>query len=127
MMPTPTPTAEPDTVTVDLILSQTMFHAGDRFILVCDCFNPGYDTSVDRYIILDVLGSYFFWPSWGQTVEHDTCDLPGGEHTSTEILNFTWPSGINQSVQGIHFWAGLMWPGTNIMAADIASATFGYE
>ncbi|HPQ42258.1 MAG TPA: hypothetical protein PLV45_17945, partial [bacterium] len=125
--PSPTPTGEPTEISVTLNLSESIFHAGDTFLLECDCYNPGYDAQVDRYIILDVYGLYFFWPSWGPVVDHDTCNLTGGTHSVTEIMNFVWPSGINQSAQGIHFWAGLMWPGTNMMAADIASVTFGYE
>ncbi|MBN1295262.1 hypothetical protein JXA80_00690 [bacterium] len=125
--PSVTPTATPDRIMMTLRLNQTIYRSGDSFLLQSECFNPGYDTIVDRYIILDVYGSYFFWPSWGQVASCDSCTLEQNTALITDILSFQWPSGITQSANGLRFWGGLLWPGTSIMAADVAMVTFGYE
>ncbi|MCD4655590.1 hypothetical protein K8T06_16840 [bacterium] len=124
--PEPTHTADPGNITISLNLSEEIFRVGDRFFLECDCYNPRYEALLDRYIILDVYGEYFFWPSWGQVIDNDTSNLPSGKHVFTSILDFTWPE-ISGSAYNLRFWGGLVWPGTGILAADITSVTFGYE
>jgi hypothetical protein len=114
-------------MSIQLLLNQSLYQAGDEFRLECSCYNPGYEAVLDRYIILDVYGSYYFWPEWGQVVDSDRCVLPEKEHSVTTVLAFTWPAGVVGQASDLRFWGGLMWPGTTAMAADITSVSFGYE
>lgn len=123
----PTPTSVPETLTVRLHLNQAIYSAGDEFTLECVCFNPGYDALVDRYIILDVHGEYFFWPDWGQVVNFDSCLLTQNIENRVTVMDFHWPNGIEGQLTGVNFWGGLLWPGTSMLAADITQVTFGYE
>jgi M6 family metalloprotease-like protein len=93
---------------IDIDLNSRMYHAGDEFKLSLKIDNPGPQVSTDVYVLLDVYGQfYYFWPTWSETLNFDTRDLPTG-HDSTEILlTFDWPSGAGAG-SNIRFWAALL-------------------
>lgn len=125
--PTPTPTPEPWTG-VDLVLSGTMFEAGDRFLLDAFFSVPEGPDSVDLYVGLDILGMYFyFWPSWTQDLESITINVPGEQPGHVVILDFIWPSGDFGEMNGLQFVGLLTESYTFNMIGAYDTVTFGYR
>ncbi len=108
--PTPTPTSTPTdcTVAVDLDISQDTFYPGDLFLLTAYISNEGPDTYDDQpfAVVLDVYGTYFFYPGWTGMFDYTLIDL-GIETRELEILNFTWPQEPS-SGSGIIFYGAVL-------------------
>jgi Peptidase family C25/Propeptide_C25 len=125
--PTATPTEPAGDVSIDLILNQEVFVAGDDFLLTCLCTNPGAEIAADEYIILDVFGLYFFWPSWAPLPDYRTVEMPAGSSDTQTILSFVWPEGQFGDVSGIYFWAALIDPSTQTLIGNYDMVEFGYR
>lgn len=144
--PTDTPTATPDitptitaTITatptgsvpqlpgVDLIMSSTMFHAGERFELTAEVTNPGPDTYTDvpLVILLDAGGLFFWYPSWSTAFDYQPIDLIDPV-TFYDILRFTWPDA-GGSADGITLYGALLTENFNAILGDWDWVTFGWE
>jgi hypothetical protein len=121
----PTPTQSPaDEFLFSLSLSSDMFAPGDVFLLETHVFNPGTAfADVSLYVILDVYGAYFFYPSW--TTDHDcqTVTLPNGQ-TRHIILDFVWPH-VEGHADGIVLWGGILDEFGSLLG-QIDFAMFGY-
>ncbi len=93
-IPLPTPT--PDTVQVDLHLSQSRFSRGDAFDLWQETFNPGSPRMVFEYLVLECLGHYYFWDFQEQAFTLDFEGLPlilAAGISESRFLSFVWPDG----------------------------------
>jgi hypothetical protein len=133
---TATPTAEPeptipgDAPWIELELNAEMFHSGDQFLLTATYGNPWpQDAEVRTYIVLDVYGSYWFWPTWcayPDCIDWEDRTLTGASQFSETVLEFPWPSGSG-SGQDICFHAILMDPETQELLCDLSSACFSFN
>ncbi len=123
--PTFTPTPGMDSLTVDLILTQDLFHIGDRFALGTVVVREGANLYVDEYLVLDVYGSYWFYPTWSQNLDSNNRMIETGEQYAV-IFDFTWPE-VNGSAYDIQFLYLLTRPQTYTILSNIDSVTFGYE
>jgi hypothetical protein len=110
-----------------------IFRAGDRFILWSVVTKPvGYPlvepgTEADIYLILDVYGEMWFWPSWSEEIDFNTVDLFDGYYNSEPVLDFTWPV-VGGSASGLRFWASTLMTSTeDYRVGPIAMLEFGYE
>jgi hypothetical protein len=121
----PEPTWPPGTVAIILELSKTIFHPGDHFELKCTDVNMGELLTVEQYIILDVWGSYWFWPSWSPLPDFQLRDLAPNSVTTESILSFTWPEGAG-SASGLRFWGAYLRPGTSELVGDYSMIEWGY-
>lgn len=121
---TPTPTAHPDGV--DISLNATVFHGGDPFSLRAHCFGPA-GRPADLYIILDVAGSYWFYPDWTMTPDHHTITLSDQQANYLFILDFIWPSGDLGHGDGVRFWGAMCDAGTSDLLGEVDFVTFGWE
>lgn len=110
-MPTPTATPTPTAIAYDIGMYDTELNAGDLFRLTRSCYNPLAAVAVDEYIILDVYGSYWFWPSWSTTVDFETWTLPAGGGSDDVILEFTWPN-VTGTAEDLRFWGAFLAGGT---------------
>ncbi len=102
----------PETITIRISMRDTVLSPGERFLLQIRTRSPRL-LMADYYIILDVWGQYFFWPSWvpyPPDIDHQCAAVFPGE-TRVEILDFIWPSGAG-SATDLGFWAALADPGT---------------
>ncbi|MBN2056863.1 choice-of-anchor J domain-containing protein [bacterium] len=134
--PTPEPTAEPTAaptveptpgpMTMTLTLNKMMFHSGDDFLLTCTIDNQGTEGTYDEYIVLDVLGVYFFWDNWTQELDYRRTTVPAADTDTETILEFVWPMGAG-SLNGVMFWGAMLYPDTASLACDISNLTFGWE
>lgn len=108
-VPTPTPT--PSAVTYDIDLIDTVLAEGDIFELRRACYNPFESIMVDEYILLDIYEQFWFWPSWSETVDYNTWELPEGIEYDEVLLTFPWPM-VDGTVEGLKFWGAFLSSGT---------------
>lgn len=132
--PTPTPTPGGTVCDPTLLLyfddhqPEVCFQAGDsfeaRFQISHLCAT---DRSIDLYIILEVAGLYFFWPTWSNSIEKATLELRPEEQIDELILPvFAWPSGVG-SFSGLHFYGAMTDPGTYNIIDELAMIEFCYQ
>ncbi len=124
--PSATPTEGPTTFTVDLTISQPMFHSGDRFTLTREVFNPGSEVTADEWIILDVYSNYWFSPGWTQEPQCVRMTCPENDHDSKVVFDFDWPT-VSGSAADLRFWAAMLDPETTTLIGNYDMVTFGYE
>lgn len=126
--PTPTPTGTQTTQMVDIKLSKTMFYPNDQFLLTLDVNNSGSNMTADTFIILEVLGMYYFWDGWTQDFDFRSEMYPAGL-TSKTIFDFPWPSGAGTLTEGLAFYGALFQPGLidveHMYGLD--SVSFGFQ
>lgn len=123
-----TATGSGDTITLDLTLSEeqpSCYGPGDQFLLMAQFINPGVAASHDFYCVLDVYGSYFFHPVWGQDLGYETITVPAAS-SSKSILQFVWPEGAG-SANNILFYAALMAPGSFNLTSNLDIVTLCFE
>jgi len=127
--PLPSATATPveDALGIDLELSAEYLRAGAQFLLTATLYNIGGPTiNAQEWIILDVFGDYWFWPTWRQDADFITRSLSSGVVYEDEtILDFIWPD-VEGSITGIMFWGALVDPAQVQILGDYDVISFGY-
>jgi hypothetical protein len=103
--PTPTPTGNPtrtptpqicDELGVTLWMPSSDFGAGDPCSLEARVCNPqpyAYE-NIPLFVLLDVYGSYFFAPSFGNYDYYTLETVDPGLQTVEVIPEFPWPAGV---------------------------------
>jgi len=120
----PTGTPVPDCCEMDLILSGHTFYPGDRFLLDAELNNPASkNKDLGVFIVLEVHGTYFFWPEWDREINGEWMNLPNGM-TPISIFDFTWPDTGTHS-KGLIFW-GVLLDDTGTITSDIEKEEFSY-
>ncbi|MCD4655830.1 hypothetical protein K8T06_18065 [bacterium] len=111
---------------IDLTLSQDIFQFGDEFILSALITNPG-PILVDQpfVVLLDVFGSYFWYPSWSNEFECDLIHVGIGE-SQQNILNFSWPE-IEGTGNGIRFYSALLTSNYSAILGSYDMQEFGWN
>ena len=109
--PTPqtTPTAPTTDMTVQLKMPLDYYAPGDLFWVSIQIFNPFEDASdAPVFVILDVYGELFFWPTWVALPEvaWETMTIPHGESTQPIIESFEWPE-TGTEADDIFFYAAI--------------------
>ncbi len=129
--PTATPTIPPKGM--QLILNGDSFTYRDRFYLHYYMHNPETTAySADVYILLDVYGTFWCWPSWIQL--DDGLDLKRNISVAPQssyheiVLDFIWPE-TDSRASGIYMYGALFEPGTldiDTLIGEIQVVTFDY-
>jgi hypothetical protein len=114
-------------VVCDLTLNQEIFHGGDPFLLTRTAWNPGPQLTCEEWLILDVFGSYWFWPSWTSSIDFVLVVLPEQQYDEQVRLEFTWPEGSFGALSGLRFWGAFLEPGSSRIIGDYDMVEFGYE
>ena len=81
--------------------------------------------TVDCYILLDVYGEYWFYPSWSQNMDYDTMTLSANYFRTFSIFDFQWPE-VDGHASQLKFWAALLKPGLPELISDVDMVEFGY-
>ncbi len=122
---TPTPTPYSGEPGVDLRLNSEMFYENMPFLLELDYLNPNPSPlPADIWIVLDVYGSYWYWPDWKQEPVHETRTMPAQAITTEVILDFTWPH-YDGSFDDVLLWAAALEPGTANLIGNYDNVRFG--
>ncbi len=121
--PSPTPSPTPaQNFTLQILLNQTDYTAGDRFELKLQTSNPGADTLVDVYLILNIAGSYWFWDDWTESPDFQYRTVPAHCTITETILDFVFPPGAGSN-HGI-FYAGAVSHGTDNLVSNLSEVVF---
>lgn len=125
--PTPSPTPDPSSSGVSLHLNQDVFEIRDIFHLSRTVVNGGPGVAVDEYIILDVYGQYWFWPSWSESGDFQPRFLAADTVYAAEtVLTFEWPP-VNGAATGLRFWAALLEKNTQRLFGEYDMVEWAYQ
>ncbi len=130
-VPTPTPGGGPE---VTLEIPSTMFHPGDLFYLNARINSP--DDALGKlplFVVLDVYGEMFFWPSWqaysppeNPDIDFSLLDIPQGIIIVPVIQSFQWPTITGGSATGLKFYGALVSADFRDLVGIMAVVNFGY-
>ncbi|MBN1355955.1 agmatine deiminase family protein [bacterium] len=123
--PTSTPTAGPPEPAIDLELNRTVYRSGDPFIFTCRVTNTGAGCTVSQYILLDIYGSFWFWPGWTESLDFMNRYLDRGFNDTETVFDFTWPE-VGGSAAGLRFWGALLDPETMTLMGEYDMVEFSY-
>jgi glucose/arabinose dehydrogenase len=125
--PTPTPPPEDEELFVELDLSNDYFTQGDRFLLLYSITNPESQTvSGNFWLILDVYGSYWFYPGWTDIPDYSTIEMPSDTMIGpVTVLDFLWPS-VEGHAAGLFFHAAVTTPANTDLRSNLVSLMFSY-
>jgi hypothetical protein len=120
--PTPRP------LEVVLELNDLLFTPGDAFELSCAVIHEtGDSVAAHLFVLLDVYGEYYFWPSWGQALDYDPLSLGPGEGLPRfTVLAFTWPE-VTGSAEGLLFWGALVNEANTELLAPVVRIEWAYR
>lgn len=95
---------------VTLEMPSVAFSEGDLFSCRAYICNPGMETlpNTPLFVILDVLGSYYFAPEFNE-FSHFTVDVTPGQHIQVVIAGFNWPA-MDETWTGLTWYAALTDP-----------------
>ena len=102
---------------LDLSMSDLDLRPGDSFNLICRGANPATTVLyLDEYILLDVYGHYWFYPSWSRDPDSRPRSLIPGDEFEITVLEFTWPPGTGTAA-GLYFHGAWLNHGTTTLLA----------
>lgn len=130
---TPSRTPEPAaTASLGVILDmpQEFYSPGELFYLEARLINPGpavHQTAL--FVILDVYGDLWFWPSWTRfppELDFDWTPLNHGITPISIIEEFSWPDTGSDEAAGLVFWGAMLNDELNDLRGDMDRIEFGY-
>ncbi len=111
---------------VSLWMPAQTFYPGDLCAAALTICNPDPTTYQDipLFVILEVYGSLFFWPSFTDFDYREMDIIPGG--TTVEVLpEFNWPDHVG-TAPDIHWYAAMTDIDMTELFGDLAMWTFGW-
>lgn len=112
---------------VTLQMPSTFYNAGDPFSLGAIVNNPGpHGGTAPLVIVLDVMGSYWFYPTWTNAFAYDNYSLVHGAVGINVIPSFNWPAGAG-TLNGLHFYGALLTTDFSSIWGLYDSVTFGFS
>ncbi len=118
----------PSPLNLNIWMPSHLFRTGDS----CSCKIILENTGEQEYrhrplfVILDVYGSYYFWPSF-QALDYLILDsIPIGLSEIIVLPSFDWPDNVG-TAQEINWYAALTDPDFIDLMTGIATWTFGWE
>lgn len=123
IVPTATPSGDKGTVLV--IMPDAEFSPGENCFCQVKYSMPTQQYDMPLFVLLDVWGSYFFYPSFSTTMDFSRVD-PGPVPTTEYVVpEFAWPSGVG-SAAGIVWWAALTNESMTELMSNLGTFTFGW-
>ncbi len=122
----------PEEFEIELVLPDASFGTGDIFRLDLEIVNPGATRSVDLYVLLEVFGEYWCYPSWISLAENIDCKTISVRAGSQDLLNiipeFAMP---NVGATGpLYFYAALFNEGTlsvDSLVSNVSAQEFSFR
>ncbi len=112
-------------------MDDILLQAGDRFQLSLLLHNPESESyRADIWILLDVFGSYWCYPSWvplTEDVDYQAFVYAAAESSYyEEVLDFTWPDGAGAQ-SGLRFFGAAFEAGSYEFIGELAIVNWGSE
>ncbi len=114
-----------------LIMEDTVMETGDTFDLHLNLTNDGETLlAADIWIILDVFGQYWVYPSW-QSIDdgidfQDGIYVDNGNTYAEDVMTFTWPD-VGGAVSGLNFYGAAFHADSFLFIGDIAVVPWEYR
>lgn len=112
-----------------LTLVDPELEAGDLFDLSFRLYNDSnHSDTWDVYVVLDVYGYYWFWPSWkdfNQGIDKQTVLMQSAGQRQESVLRFEWPAGVG-SAQGLNFYGAVFYSGTFNLIGELQIIGWSY-
>jgi hypothetical protein len=127
--PTPGPdyTPVPYDITVELQMPATWFSKGDPCWLKSVIHNEEASMSnVPFFVVLDVMGTYYFWNDWTTDLDFERIYVPAGDSSMTIIPEFTWPDSGQTTMDGLAFWGALTDDAMTQVLGELGYFAFGF-
>ena len=105
--------------------NQAVYESGDTFQITLVVSNSGEAQPANVFVALDVFQTYWFWPSWSQSVDYKTWTLPANDSVEEDIFNLTWPD--TDATGSATFWAATLNPENTELLGNYDSCTFEYR
>lgn len=111
-----------------MVLNDTLFAPGEQVQISAHLWNLGTGLRADVYIVLDVAGGYWFWPTWISLpdLDYETMYMYHQYDEWLTILDFVWPNGAG-SYRGAYFWGFLTHSGGFELVCEPSVVEFGWE
>lgn len=114
-----------------LAMPDTYFSPGESCWLQAVITNhgPGVASAVHLFVVLDVLGNYFCYPSWLPAPPIDSAELEAlsvGSHELYVLNPFTWPETGDEALYDLGFYGLLASGDLGELFTDVVVWTFGY-
>lgn len=121
-----------NTLFIEFLMPSSTFGGGDTFRCDLQFTNAGDTVQVDLYVLLDVFGTFFAYPTWQNISEglpKDTTFIPGDEQGTIQIMPpFTMPA---VGASGPYYFYGAMFSAGQLsidsLLADVAVIAFYFE
>ena len=127
--PQETPTATPPcgTLGCKIRMPSTMFRPNDLCYVELGICNPGTETyvNVPLFVLLDVMGTYFYGPGFTSEFDGYRQDVPPGETWLTIVPEFIWPTGAG-SASGINWYGAMTDEAVTQLFGEFGMFTFGF-
>lgn len=123
--PTPTPS---DNVEIELVMPAINFGQGDNCSLDLRVLNQGLTQTVDLYILLEIAGEYWCYPSWidlHSGVDFQQRSIPSGLNETWSIIPMFVMPGVSP-FGPMYFYSIMFEPGT-LSVDTICSTIASYE
>lgn len=119
---------------VRLTLPKYHLQPGDSFQIDAWLDNPGEPlTDVPLFVILEVYGSLYFWPSWSlyeppesTMIDYARVSVPTGTSTINIIETCEWPDTGSDTVEGLHLFGALLNGDMTEILGEMAFVEWGY-
>lgn len=112
---------------VDLVMPANYYGAGDPFSLDAIVSNPGpYGGIAPLVIMLEVQGSFWFYPTWSTSFTYVNYELFNGAYALNIIPSFNWPAETG-TANGINFYGALLTTDFSSIWGLYDVETFGYS
>ncbi|MBN1356977.1 S8 family serine peptidase [bacterium] len=124
--PTGSPTPTCPATGSECDLNRSHYRPGDPFRLTIRYCNGTEDYMiVDGYLVLDVCGYFYFWPSWEVGPDAARRTIPPWSSLEETIFDFIWPAHCG-SGEG-RFWVAMLDPGSLQLLGDYGMCEFGWS
>ncbi len=116
---------------VQLTMTDTEIEAGDRMETLLDLYGPGLDQAVDLVILLEVAGTYYFWPNFTEdlfaipltvTLDFDLTEFIGSADSLPLLVIDPWPTGV--PAMELTWWGATLSQGTTDLVGDVVNLTW---
>jgi Right handed beta helix region len=125
--PVPSPTPACDQPRITLLMPNHHFNPGDEFWLRSQfCHNSQNAISIDLYIVLDLNGTYFFYPSWSSQTDYRRLLVAPGWTDLDIIPTLVWPDRCG-SFSNAAIWGLLVDPVTIEALSNPAILNFSWS
>jgi Peptidase family C25/Propeptide_C25 len=133
--PTETPVPPTDTPTqekgMELILDDAELEPGDLFHLHYYLYPGSTSHTLDVYILLDIYGECWCYPSWEHVSEGldympDITVEPGPAYHA-DVFDFTWGDYTEQTFSGLNFYGAAFYAGTYELYGSLQIVPWSFE